>query len=586
MPRAQFIWTVSDRDTKNAIQNAKVELFSPGTTTLITGVWTALTGGSAINTAGNPLLTDSFGDVICYLDTAQTVDVRESDNTDTAFFPSASSTAISFSPRTIPNFPAGGSSAAGGGNTTATYYTVNDETADLPNSVSGTLQDVSEKAQPSGYASLDSSGKVPLAQLPASSALPNVADYGSNVRFVSLDGDNSDGMSWVKAFNDPLAAIADITGNHGLVVLDINQTYVITSQLRLPGRVRLMVVNGANGQADTVIEYNGAALSGVNNPAFILGYQANAGGGAWTGTDGGMTGGHVSGIWFRKRRGGAAVQYLVEAMNFQNNGYIAHCKFGDSHKEINSVTGSASISQLFIRGVSGAPSAYLIENIRVQGGQYPLRIQTPTTDAGEIRSPMLDTDDANLAAIKIEALDAGTAATAPLILSGGQVEVATLASGSATASHGIQIDNDAIVVLQGVPINGLGGASTSTGSALRYNPALTFPDLPRIVSSASVLGFAKGWDAPNLATGDLASTPSSGSNASVLALWPAKFRQSVAGPGKIVGEDNDWPASGPYRVDGQEYLVINTTPSPNRRYFTIRHNGTWYSNELLPQTSL
>lgn len=65
------------------IQNAKVNVFQPGTTTDFVGsAFTAASGGSAVT---NPLTTNAFGEVEAWFDTAQTVDVRVDDNTNLAY---------------------------------------------------------------------------------------------------------------------------------------------------------------------------------------------------------------------------------------------------------------------------------------------------------------------------------------------------------------------------------------------------------------------------------------------------------------------------------------------------------------------
>jgi hypothetical protein len=65
------------------IQNAKVNVYLPGTTTVFAGTaYDAASGGSPVT---NPFTTNAFGEVEAWFDTAQTVDVQVDDNTDLAY---------------------------------------------------------------------------------------------------------------------------------------------------------------------------------------------------------------------------------------------------------------------------------------------------------------------------------------------------------------------------------------------------------------------------------------------------------------------------------------------------------------------
>jgi len=66
-----------------AIQNARVDVFQPGTSNAFTGTaHTAMTGGSALT---NPFTTNSQGEVEAWFTNAQSVDVQVSDNGGTAY---------------------------------------------------------------------------------------------------------------------------------------------------------------------------------------------------------------------------------------------------------------------------------------------------------------------------------------------------------------------------------------------------------------------------------------------------------------------------------------------------------------------
>ncbi len=82
MARAHLRFVVQDREG-NAIQNAAVYAYQPGTTTAPYGtMYTAETAGSSTT---NPLLSNSTGVIEAWLDTAQLVDLKVTDNTDAAY---------------------------------------------------------------------------------------------------------------------------------------------------------------------------------------------------------------------------------------------------------------------------------------------------------------------------------------------------------------------------------------------------------------------------------------------------------------------------------------------------------------------
>lgn len=65
------------------VQNAQVFVYLPGTTTVFAGTaYNAASGGSPVT---NPFITDADGVVEAWFDTAQTVDVKFTDNTNTAY---------------------------------------------------------------------------------------------------------------------------------------------------------------------------------------------------------------------------------------------------------------------------------------------------------------------------------------------------------------------------------------------------------------------------------------------------------------------------------------------------------------------
>lgn len=92
MGRAQLLYTVKDQ-AGNVIQNAAVNVYEPGTSDPIAGMWDAKTGGSA---APNPLISNAQGEIEAWLDVAQSVDLVITDNADTAFYPSTPASKLSW----------------------------------------------------------------------------------------------------------------------------------------------------------------------------------------------------------------------------------------------------------------------------------------------------------------------------------------------------------------------------------------------------------------------------------------------------------------------------------------------------------
>lgn len=82
MARAHWRFVVRDQQGF-VIQNARVFVYQPNTTTVFTGTaYTAASGGSSTT---NPFTTNSQGEVEAWFDTTQVVDVNVTDNTDQAY---------------------------------------------------------------------------------------------------------------------------------------------------------------------------------------------------------------------------------------------------------------------------------------------------------------------------------------------------------------------------------------------------------------------------------------------------------------------------------------------------------------------
>lgn len=93
MARRHWRYTVRDQ-YGFVIQNAKVFVYQPGTTTNFTGTaYDAASGGGTIT---NPFTTNSQGEAEGWFDNAQTVDVLVTDNTDTAYRATDPTTLVSF----------------------------------------------------------------------------------------------------------------------------------------------------------------------------------------------------------------------------------------------------------------------------------------------------------------------------------------------------------------------------------------------------------------------------------------------------------------------------------------------------------
>lgn len=82
MARSHFKYIVRDA-YGYAIQNATVDIFQPGTTTVFTGTAYTTQGGGTTTT--NPFLTNNQGEIEAWFDTPQHVDVRVGDTSDTAY---------------------------------------------------------------------------------------------------------------------------------------------------------------------------------------------------------------------------------------------------------------------------------------------------------------------------------------------------------------------------------------------------------------------------------------------------------------------------------------------------------------------
>lgn len=94
MARSHFRYTVGDVD--KVIQGARVYLYETGTTTALTDAYNALTGGSLITYVD----TNSQGEVEFWKTTPATIDIKVTDNSDTAYYPDAVGTLLSFADRT------------------------------------------------------------------------------------------------------------------------------------------------------------------------------------------------------------------------------------------------------------------------------------------------------------------------------------------------------------------------------------------------------------------------------------------------------------------------------------------------------
>lgn len=92
MARAHLRHTVKDR-AGNVVQNALVYAYAQGTTTAVTDMYAAATGGSPIST----LTSNAQGEVEGWFTTPKTVDLKVTDNTDAAYYPSAPGTLLAFS---------------------------------------------------------------------------------------------------------------------------------------------------------------------------------------------------------------------------------------------------------------------------------------------------------------------------------------------------------------------------------------------------------------------------------------------------------------------------------------------------------
>src|SRR5688500_6756840 len=99
MARAHLYYVVTDR-SRNVNQNDSVDVYQIGTTTPVAtaGMYTTRTGGT---NATNPLISDERGVIEAWLTTAQTVELRVTDNSDTAYLPNDPSQLKTWTPFTV-----------------------------------------------------------------------------------------------------------------------------------------------------------------------------------------------------------------------------------------------------------------------------------------------------------------------------------------------------------------------------------------------------------------------------------------------------------------------------------------------------
>lgn len=83
MARSQMRHNVKDT-AGNVIQNALCYVYETGTVTAVDDMFAAATGGAAITT----LTSNAQGDIEAWFDEARVVDIKVSDNTDAAYYPS------------------------------------------------------------------------------------------------------------------------------------------------------------------------------------------------------------------------------------------------------------------------------------------------------------------------------------------------------------------------------------------------------------------------------------------------------------------------------------------------------------------
>lgn len=80
--RSLLSYHVEDR-VGNSVQNAKVFVYEVGTSTPVTDLYTAMTGGSPVGY----LISDAAGTVSGWVDEARYFTLSVTDNGDTAFYP-------------------------------------------------------------------------------------------------------------------------------------------------------------------------------------------------------------------------------------------------------------------------------------------------------------------------------------------------------------------------------------------------------------------------------------------------------------------------------------------------------------------
>jgi len=99
--RIHFRYVVAD-SLGSVIQNAKVFVYQPGTTTDFTGTaYNAKTGGSSVP---NGFISNSQGEVEAWFDTSQSIDIAITDNASAAYYPADPTTLKTFTTVTEANW--------------------------------------------------------------------------------------------------------------------------------------------------------------------------------------------------------------------------------------------------------------------------------------------------------------------------------------------------------------------------------------------------------------------------------------------------------------------------------------------------
>lgn len=235
MARARLSYRVTDR-AGNAVQNARVLVQEDGTSTPVTDLFAAESGGSPLDP---PVLTSNAqGEIEGFLTTPRYVKVTISDNTNAAYYPAAPANQLSFDSfderRAAEPAPTAVAEEAAARIAADTAETSARSDADA------LLIPLTQKGAANGVATLGADSKIPSAQIPAIALSEFLGNVASEAAMLALTGQKGDwairtdfdpDRVFILKTDDPTQAanwsditgpgdVLSVNGQTGAVVLD------------------------------------------------------------------------------------------------------------------------------------------------------------------------------------------------------------------------------------------------------------------------------------------------------------------------------------------------------------------------------